>query len=70
MEDLEALANETKESAPPPPAPVEAEEEERPEEQYEVESGVSFDDIVSFTMLLETAVMLIAIAIFTVFFVF
>ncbi len=69
MEDLEALANETKESAPPPPAPVEA-EEERPEEQYEVESGVSFDDIVSFTMLLETAVMLIAIAIFTVFFVF
>ncbi len=42
-------------------------EEEYVEEEFEEEGQVTFDDIVSFTMLLETAVMFIAIGVFTVF---
>ncbi len=45
------------------------EEEEFVEEEFEEEGPVTFDDIVSFTMLLETAVMLIAIGVFTFFYV-
>ncbi len=43
------------------------EEEEYVEEEFEEEGQVTFDDIVSFTMLLETAVMFIASGVFTVF---
>jgi hypothetical protein len=68
MEDLENLEKSNIEPASLPES-SEAAEEDIVEDQYEPESGVSFDDIVSFTMLLETAVMLIAIAIFTIFFV-
>ena len=37
--------------------------------QEEEEAGISFDDIVSFTMLVETSVTLIGIIIFLIFFV-
>ena len=68
MEDFENLEKSNMEPASLPES-SEATEEDIVEDQYKPESGVSFDDIVSFTMLLETAVMLIAFAIFTIFFV-
>jgi len=59
MEDLDVAAQ------------VDQEEESSSDDYREdEESGVSFDDIVSFTMLVETSVTLIGIIIFLIFFVF
>lgn len=45
-------------------------EEDAVSDDYQEEEGISFDDIVSFAMLIETSVMLIGIIIFVIFFVF
>lgn len=47
----------------------EKDDSELVEEYASEETGVSFDDIVSFTMLLETTVTLVGIIIFFIFFV-
>ena len=47
----------------------EKDDSELGEEYASEEAGVSFDDIVSFTMLLETTVTIIGIIIFFIFFV-
>lgn len=58
MEDIDVTAS------------VDQEEESLSDDYQEEETGISFDDIVSFTMLIETSVTLIGIIIFLIFFVF
>jgi len=51
-------------------ATVDQDDDESSGDYQEEEAGISFDDIVSFAMLVETSVLLIAIIIFVMFFVF
>ena len=50
-------------------ASADQEDESLSDDYQEEEAGISFDDIVSFTMLVETSVTLIGIIIFLIFFV-